>query len=135
MNTRFTTEDITSSEDENEEKEIDLREVESKTMSRKAYMQKWRKLSDDDVDAELLQISEERQILEDIRKEPSETKMSFFNRFLLTKKRIQKKRRRKHKFRGGCLKDSGNLTQSTTRPASLKTLIMIVKRTANNASM
>lgn len=53
-------------EDELEEKNMDLAEVESKTMSRKAYMKKWRGLTDDEVDDELEQIALERQILEDV---------------------------------------------------------------------
>lgn len=52
-------------EDEIEEKNMDLAEVESKTMSKKAYMKKWRQLSDDEVDEELKQIALERQIIED----------------------------------------------------------------------
>lgn len=52
-------------EDEVEEKQIDLSEVEAKTMSLKSYMQKWRGLTDDEVEAELKQIAYERQILED----------------------------------------------------------------------
>lgn len=52
-------------EDELEEKNMDLSEVESKTMSRKAYMKKWRGLTDDEVNEELEQIALERQILEE----------------------------------------------------------------------
>lgn len=52
-------------EDEIEEKNIDLSEVESKTMSRKAYMKKWRGLTDDEVQEELEQIAKERQMIED----------------------------------------------------------------------
>lgn len=52
-------------EDEVEEKNMDLSEVESKTMSRKAYMKKWRQLTDDEVDEELQQIALEREIIED----------------------------------------------------------------------
>ncbi|MEE1301265.1 MAG: phage portal protein, partial [Bacteroidales bacterium] len=52
-------------EDEIEEKNMDLAEVESKTMSRKAYMKKWRQLTDDEVQEELEQIALERQIIED----------------------------------------------------------------------
>ena len=53
-------------EDEIEEKNMDIAEVESKTMSRKAYMKKWRGLTDDEVKEELEQIALEREILEDI---------------------------------------------------------------------
>lgn len=53
-------------EDEQEEKNIDLAEVESQVMSRKAYMKKWRSLTDDEVDDELKQIALERSILEDM---------------------------------------------------------------------
>ena len=52
-------------EDEIEERTIDLAEVESKTMSRKAYMKKWRGLTDDEVQEELDQIALERQTIED----------------------------------------------------------------------
>lgn len=52
-------------EDEIEEKNIDLSEVESKTMSRRAYMKKWRGLTDDEVQEELEQIAKERQMIED----------------------------------------------------------------------
>jgi hypothetical protein len=52
-------------EDEIEEKNMDLAEVDSKTMSRKSYMQKWRGLTDDEVDEELKQIALERQMIED----------------------------------------------------------------------
>lgn len=52
-------------EDEIEEKNMDLAEVESKTMSRKSYMKKWRGLTDDEVKEELDQIALERQLIED----------------------------------------------------------------------
>lgn len=52
-------------EDEIEEKTMDLAEVDSQVMSRKAYMKKWRGLTDDEVQEELEQIALERQILED----------------------------------------------------------------------
>lgn len=52
-------------EDEIEEKNIDLAEVESGTMSKKSYMAKWRGLSDDEIMEELNQIAFERQIIED----------------------------------------------------------------------
>lgn len=52
-------------EDEAEEKTLDLAEVEAKTMSRKAYMKKWRSLSDYEVDEELRQIALERQLIDD----------------------------------------------------------------------
>lgn len=52
-------------EDEIEERNMDLAEVESKTMSRKAYMKKWRCLTDDEVVEELEQIALERQLIED----------------------------------------------------------------------
>lgn len=52
-------------EDEAEEKTLDLAEVESKVMSRKAYMKKWRGLTDDEVEEELQQIALERQIIDD----------------------------------------------------------------------
>lgn len=52
-------------EDEIEEKNMDLAEVESKVMSRKSYMKKWRGLTDDEVTEELNQIALERQLIED----------------------------------------------------------------------
>ena len=52
-------------EDEIEEKNIDLSEVTAQTMSRKSYMQKWRGLTDDEVDEELEQIAMERQLIDD----------------------------------------------------------------------
>lgn len=52
-------------EDEIEEKNINLSEVESGVMSRKAYMKKWRMLSDDEALEELYQLALERQIMED----------------------------------------------------------------------
>lgn len=52
-------------EDEIEEKTMDLSEVDSKTMSRRAYMKKWRGLTDDEIDEELQAIASERQIIED----------------------------------------------------------------------
>lgn len=52
-------------EDEIEEKEMDLSEVQAQVMSKKAYMKKWRGLTDDEVDEELEQMAIEREILED----------------------------------------------------------------------
>lgn len=52
-------------EDEQEEKQTDLSEVTAQTMSRKAYMKKWRELTDKEADAELEQIALERQMLEE----------------------------------------------------------------------
>lgn len=57
-------------EDEQEEKQTDLAEVTAQTMSRKAYMKKWRNLDDDEAEEELRQIALERQILEDAFTEP-----------------------------------------------------------------
>lgn len=54
-------------EDEAEEKQIDLAEVQAQTMSRKTYMQKWRGLSDTEIQAELEQIALERQMIEDVQ--------------------------------------------------------------------
>lgn len=50
-------------EDEAEEKGVDLQEVNAQTMSKKAYMKKWRNLTDDEADAELEQIAKERELL------------------------------------------------------------------------
>lgn len=52
-------------EDEIEEKNMDLAEVDSKVMSRKAYMKKWRGLTDDEAQEELEQIALERQLIDD----------------------------------------------------------------------
>lgn len=52
-------------EDEIEEKNVDLAEVAAGVMSRKAYMQKWRGLTDDEVQEELEQMSREREIVDD----------------------------------------------------------------------
>lgn len=52
-------------EDEQEEKNIDLAEVAGQTMSKKAYMKKWRNLTDEEADLELQQIAKERELLED----------------------------------------------------------------------
>ena len=51
-------------EDEQEEKNIDLAEVNAQTMSKKAYMKKWRNLTDEEADEELEQIARERELLE-----------------------------------------------------------------------
>lgn len=59
-------------EDESEEKQVDLAEVTAQTMSKKAYMKKWRQLTDEEADEELRQIALERQILEDSFAELSE---------------------------------------------------------------
>ena len=60
-------------EDEIEERNMDLAEVESKTMSRKTYMKKWRGLTDDEVQEELDQIALERQVIEDSSFESSKS--------------------------------------------------------------
>lgn len=52
-------------EDEAEEKQVDLAEVTAQTMSKKAYMKKWRGLTDDEADEELRQIALERELLEE----------------------------------------------------------------------
>lgn len=51
-------------EDVKEEKEMDMAEVDSMIMSRKAYLKKWRKLNDSEADAELEQIKMEQEMLE-----------------------------------------------------------------------
>lgn len=51
-------------EDEYEEKTSDLAEIETKTMSRKAYLKKWRKLSDEEAEEELNQIKRENDLFE-----------------------------------------------------------------------
>lgn len=57
-------------EDEQEEKQTDLAEVNAQTMSKKAYMKKWRNLDDDEAMEELKQIALERQLLDDSWVEP-----------------------------------------------------------------
>lgn len=52
-------------EDEQEEKNLDIMEVNAQVMSKKAYMKKWRGLTDDEAQEELEQIALERQILEE----------------------------------------------------------------------
>lgn len=52
-------------EDEDEEKTMDIAEVQAQVMSRKSYMKKWRLLSGKEADEELKQIALERQLLED----------------------------------------------------------------------
>lgn len=52
-------------EDEQEEKTMDLSEVQSNTMSRKAYMKKWHNYTDEEVREELEQMALERQILDE----------------------------------------------------------------------
>lgn len=51
-------------EDIKDEKELDISEVESKLMSRKAYLKKWRGLSDEKANEELQQIKLEQELLE-----------------------------------------------------------------------
>ena len=50
--------------DEATEKQTDLSEVNFQTMSKKAYMKKWRNLTDDEADAELKQIALELSLME-----------------------------------------------------------------------
>lgn len=57
-------------EDSQEEKQVDLAEVNAQTMSRKSYMKKWRNLTDEEADEEIRQIALERQLLEDSFTEP-----------------------------------------------------------------
>lgn len=66
-------------EDEIEEKTMDLAEVESQTMSRKAYMKKWRGLTDDEVREELEQIALERQMIEDSSFAPTDESVPYPN--------------------------------------------------------
>lgn len=51
---------------ETEEKQNDILEVQAKVMSRKSYMMKWRELSEEEVEKELIQIAKERQYLEEV---------------------------------------------------------------------
>jgi len=52
-------------DDVNEEKTMDIAEVESKVMSRKSYLKKWRGLNDNEADEELRQIKYENELLDD----------------------------------------------------------------------
>ena len=52
-------------DDEADEKETDLAEVNAQTMSKMAYMKKWRNLTDAEAMQELRQIAQEREMLED----------------------------------------------------------------------
>ena len=52
-------------EDEKEEKEMDISEVDAKLMSKKAYIKKWRDLSDEEADEELKQIKLEMDLFDD----------------------------------------------------------------------
>jgi hypothetical protein len=58
-------------EDETDEKNMDLSEVDAGTMSRKAYMMKWRMLTDDEAEAELEQIETEKQMMDASHSAPS----------------------------------------------------------------
>lgn len=51
-------------EDEVEEKTMDIAEINALAMSRKAYLRKWRELSDKEVDEELMQIKKEQDLFE-----------------------------------------------------------------------
>lgn len=51
-------------DDEADEKQIDLAEVNAQTMSKAAYMKKWRNLTDAEAQEELKQIAMERELLE-----------------------------------------------------------------------
>lgn len=52
-------------DDEADEKQVDLAEVNAQTMSKMAYMKKWRNLTDAEAMQELKQIAMEREMLED----------------------------------------------------------------------
>lgn len=52
-------------EDEEDEKVLDMSEVNAQVMSKKTYMKKWRRLTDGEAEEELKQIALERQLLED----------------------------------------------------------------------
>lgn len=54
-------------EDKKDEKTLDMSEVEGKMMSRKAYIKKWRGLSDEDANSELQQIKLEQDLLESLK--------------------------------------------------------------------
>ncbi len=52
-------------EDEESEKQVDIMEVNAQTMSKKAYMMKWRGLTEEEALKELQQIAIERELIED----------------------------------------------------------------------
>ena len=52
-------------EDEDEEKTLDLQQVNAQAMSRKTFIKKWQGVTDDVADAEIKQIALEREILEE----------------------------------------------------------------------
>lgn len=54
-------------EDEKDKKSLDMSEVEGKMMSKKAYMKKWRGLSDEEANDELQQIKLEQDLLESLK--------------------------------------------------------------------
>lgn len=58
-------------DDEIEEKTVDMAEVGNQVMSRKAYMKKWRGLTDEEADEELHQILLEKQLFEESYANPS----------------------------------------------------------------
>lgn len=51
-------------EDEAEEKNMDIAEVDAKLMSRKAYLKKWRNLSDKQAEEEIIQIKKEQDLFD-----------------------------------------------------------------------
>lgn len=53
-------------EDEEDEKTIDMREVDSDLMSRKSYLMKWRNMNDAQAQEELLQIAKEKALFDDL---------------------------------------------------------------------
>lgn len=63
-------------DDEADEKQIDLAEVNAQTMSKFAYMKKWRNLTDAEATEELKQIALEREMLEDSYANPGTSGMA-----------------------------------------------------------
>ena len=59
-------------EDVEEEKSMDLAEISAQAMSRKAYLKKWRKLSDKEADEELQQIKVEQDLFENSALPPTD---------------------------------------------------------------
>ena len=58
-------------EDEQEEKQQDITEVDAQLMSKKAYMKKWRNLSDKEADEELQQIKREMDLFDNSQMPPT----------------------------------------------------------------
>lgn len=68
-------------EDEQEEKTLDLAEVDAHTMSRKSYMKKWRQLTDNEIEEELQQIAYELSLVDGTNIEGAATPSDQYDEF------------------------------------------------------